>query len=86
MGKNQYDSQVVCKDQKKDATLILAIIPECNPMVFMKNGSIHIQDENMDPICNSLCVFIKNTPEGRKLAKRLRKSYPASKSVLHSKA
>lgn len=66
------------KIKKKNAMLILAVIPEFNPMVFMKNGFIHIQDKNMDLICSRLCVFIKNTPEGRKLAERLKKSYPAS--------
>lgn len=73
----------LCKEIKKiNPSLILAVIPQVNRMSFMcKTGKINCQIHNLPPIYDSLCIFIKNTPEGQNLIR----NFPISHSALERK-
>ena len=73
----------LCKEIKKiNPSLILAVIPQVNRMSFMcKNGNINYQIHDLPPIYDSLCIFIKNTPEGQNLIR----NFPISHSALERK-
>lgn len=73
----------LCKEIKKiNPSLILAVIPQVNRMSFMcKNGKINCQIRDLPPIYDSLCIFIKNTPEGQNLIR----NFPISHSSLERK-
>lgn len=60
--------QRLCKNMKnKNPKVILAVIPQYNRMVYLNsNGKISKQTDKFNPICDSVCMFVKNTPEGRK--------------------
>lgn len=54
------------KIKNKNSKVILAVIPQYNRMVYLNsNGKISKQTDKFNPICDSICVFVKNTPEGR---------------------
>ena len=73
----------LCKEIKKiNPSLILAVIPQVNRMSFMcKTGKINCQIHDLPPIYDSLCIFIKNTPEGQNLIR----NFPISHSALERK-
>ena len=73
----------LCEEIKKiNPSLILAVIPQVNQMSFMcKTGKINCQIHDLPPIYDSLCIFIKNTPEGQNLIR----NFPISHSALERK-
>ena len=52
--------------KQKNEQLILAVIPEFNRMVYLnekdKKDSIN---SDFDVLCDTVCMFVKNTPDGR---------------------
>ena len=54
--------------KKRDPENILAVIPESNRMVYLnETGKINNKMKELDPICDTLLMFVKNTPAGREL-------------------
>ncbi len=69
----------LCKEIKKiNPSLILAVIPQVNRMSFIcKTRNINSQIYDLHPIYDSLCIFIKNTPEGQNLIRNFSISHSA---------
>ncbi|MGN0607260.1 MAG: hypothetical protein ACI4JM_12135 [Oscillospiraceae bacterium] len=60
-------SQLCQKIKQKNPDVILAVIPQYNRMIYLnRNGKIAKHIDNINPLCDKLCMFVKNTPEGRK--------------------
>ena len=60
------------KIKKQDTDNILAVIPECNRMNYINsNGCINHDLDELPPSCNSLCAFIKDSPQGHELLKKM---------------
>lgn len=58
--------------KKRDSDNILAVIPEFNRVVYLNDkGLINSNMKNLDPICDTLCMFVKNTPEGKAIVKSM---------------
>lgn len=68
--------QRICrKIKQKNPELILAVIPEFNRMMYLnRNGLIDSKIKDCDIICDTLCMFVRNTEEGRKFVKELSKN------------
>lgn len=59
------------KIKKRNPSLILAVIPQFNRMISLnKNGKISKQTSALNPVCDALCMFVKNTPEGHALVEK----------------
>lgn len=71
--------QICTRIKKRDPNNILAVIPEFNSMVYL-NGSGKIKSgmDELDPLCDTLCMFVKNTPEGQALVERMSQMPPHS--------
>ncbi|MGN0612452.1 MAG: hypothetical protein ACI4JB_00990 [Porcipelethomonas sp.] len=55
------------KIKQKSPEIILAVIPQYNRMMYLKsNGKISDHVDNINPLPDTLCLFVKDTPEGRK--------------------
>ena len=65
--------QWICSRIKnRDPDNILAVIPETNRMIYLnEKGQINRKSVELEPICHSLCMFVKDTPEGHALIKKL---------------
>ena len=60
--------EICTRIKDRDPNSIIAVIPECNRMVYLdKNGMIDINMSELDPLCDTLCMFVKYTPEGQAL-------------------
>ena len=68
--------QRICRKIKQEnPELILAVIPEFNRMMYLnQNGRIDSEVRDCDIICDTLCMFVRNTKEGRKFVKELSKN------------
>lgn len=63
------------KIRKKNPDLILAVIPQLNRMVYLnRNGKISNEINQLNPVCDTLCMFVKNTPEGHAFVKKMKNS------------
>ena len=52
--------------KERDPDNILAVIPETNRMVYINDkGQINSAVKDLEPICSTLCMFVKKTPEGQ---------------------
>lgn len=61
--------------KKRNPDLILAVVPEFNRMVYLnENGKISPKMKDLSPICDTLCMFVKNTPEGHELVRKMEHS------------
>lgn len=64
--------------KKRNPDLILAVVPEFNRMIYLnENGNISSGMEELNPICDTLLMFVKNTPEGRELVKQMEYQPPS---------
>lgn len=60
------------KIKKKNSDLIYAVIPQFNRMVYINpKGKIYKEVSDINPICDSLCMFVKNSNEGRAFVKKI---------------
>lgn len=60
------------KIKQKNPEIILAVIPEFSKLIYLNsNGIIDTNIDKFNPISNSLCMFVKNTEEGRKFVDSL---------------
>lgn len=67
-GKIDTIRKICDRVKKQDSDNILAVIPESNRMVYLNgNGKINNKMKELDPICDTLLMFVKDTPAGRKL-------------------
>ena len=67
-GKIDSIRKICDRVKKHDPDNILAVIPESNRMVYLNgNGKINNKMNELDPICDTLLMFVKNTPAGRNL-------------------
>lgn len=59
----------LCRSIKKtNPELILAVIPESNRVIHLNaDGKIDREMASLNPICDTLCMFVKDGEEGRKL-------------------
>ena len=58
--------------KKENPELILAVIPEFSRMIYLdKNGYIHNQTNQFNTLCDTLCMFVRNTDEGRKFVRKM---------------
>lgn len=58
--------------KKKNSDLIYAVIPQFNRMVYINSkGKIYKEVSDINPICDTLCMFVKNTTEGRDFVKKI---------------
>lgn len=72
-GKINLINKICQRIKKKNPDLILAVIPEFNKMVYLtEEGKISKSVDKNNPVCNSLCMFVKNTDEGRNLIMEMR--------------
>ncbi|MBQ5989205.1 MAG: hypothetical protein IJL67_06895 [Oscillospiraceae bacterium] len=66
----------ICKYIKDhDPDNILAVIPECSRAVYIDRKAKIIPKsiyDDIPPVCNSLCMFVKNTPKGKKIIDRFK--------------
>lgn len=64
----------MCKKiKRKNPKLILAVIPEFNRMVYLnQNGKIRSDIHDLNPICDTLCIFVRNTADGRALIEKMK--------------
>lgn len=66
--------QEICsriKDLNSDN--ILAVIPECNRMIYLnEKGEENNKVKDLEPVCKSLCMFVKNTPTGQAIVDSLK--------------
>ena len=78
-GKINTFQRICTRIKKSDPDNILAVIPEFNSMVYL-NGSGKIKSgmDELDPLCDTLCMFVKNTPEGQALVERMSQMPPHS--------
>lgn len=71
-GKIDSIRKICDRIKKRDPDTILAVIPESNRMVYLnENGKINNKMKELDPICDTLLMFVKDTPAGRKLVESL---------------
>ena len=53
------------KIKKRNADVILAVIPQYNKAIYLnQNGRIDKHINNINPLCDTLLFFVKDTPEG----------------------
>lgn len=72
-GRVNVINRICQRIKKENPELILAVIPEFNRMMYLnENGKIDKSVDSFNPICDSLCMFVKNTEEGRELIKKMR--------------
>lgn len=72
-GRVNVINRICRRIKKKNPDLILAVIPEFNRMMYLnENGKIDKTVDSFNPICDSLCMFVKNTEEGRELIYKMR--------------
>lgn len=58
------------KIKKRNADVILAVIPQYNRAIYLnQNGRIDKHINNINPLCDTLLFFVKDTPEGRAFVK-----------------
>ena len=58
------------KIKKRNADVILAVIPQYNKAIYLnQNGRIDKHINNINPLCDTLLFFVKDTPEGRAFVK-----------------
>ena len=58
--------QVCKKIKRKNPNVILAVIPQYNRMIYLNsNGKIDKHINDINPLCDTLCMFVKDTPEGK---------------------
>lgn len=59
----------LCRSIKKtNPELILAVVPESNRVIHLNaDGKIDREMASLNPICDTLCMFVKDGEEGRKL-------------------
>ena len=56
------------KIKLQNPDIILAVIPETNRLLYLTDEVvINRQMKSINPLYGSLCMFIKNTPEGQKI-------------------
>jgi hypothetical protein len=59
--------------KKRDPKTILAVVPQLSRAVCIKeNGKIRNDISDLSPICDVLCMFVKDTPEGRALVQKMK--------------
>lgn len=74
-GRVNFIQKLCNKIKKKAPSLIIAVIPEYNRMIYLnKNGKISKETNEFNVVCNSLCVFIKDTPEGHAVVEEFKNS------------
>lgn len=72
-GKINTISKICTILKKRDPDNILTVIPEFNRMVYLDNrGYINRKVKELDPICTTLCMFVKNNLKGQKLVESMR--------------
>ena len=77
-GQSEYRTEIkviqnICNKIKGiNSKLILAVIPEFSRMNYRNaEGKIGKQKEGIDPVCDTLCMFVKNTPDGKELVEEM---------------
>lgn len=66
-GRINLMSHLCQKIKQKNPDVILAVIPQYNHMIYLnRNGKISKHIDDINPLCDTLCMFVKNTTEGRK--------------------
>lgn len=71
-GKINTIQQTCTRIKKEDPNNILAVIPEFNRMVYLNgSGKIKSDMDELDPLCDKLCMFVKNTPEGQAFVEKM---------------
>lgn len=69
--------KICSRIKNRDPDNILAVIPEFNRMVYQNaSGKIRSGMDELDPLCDTLCMFVKNTPEGQALVERMSQMPP----------
>jgi hypothetical protein len=59
--------------KKRDPKTILAVVPQLSRAVCIKeNGKIRNDISDLNPTCDVLCMFVKDTPEGRALVQKMK--------------
>lgn len=58
-----------------NSKVVIAAIPESNPIIIMNNK----KNIDFSPVtfCSSICLYVKNTPEGQEFIKKLKKTPPS---------
>lgn len=66
----------LCKKIKNKApSIILAVISGLNRMVYLnENAKISENAEDFNILCNTLCIFVRNSPEGRAFIEKIKNS------------
>lgn len=76
-GRINYIGQLCKKIKAKEPSLIIAVIPESNRMIYLnKKGNISKQTADFNVMCDTLCVFIKNSSEGRAFVDKINNTPP----------
>lgn len=71
--------KICSRIKKNDPDNILAVIPEFNRMVCLNgSGKIRRDMDDLDPLCDALCMFVKNTLEGQTLVEKMKRLPPHS--------
>ncbi len=78
-GKINTIQKICTRIKKRDPDNILAVIPEFNRMVYLNgNGKLKSGMDDLDPLCDTLCMFVKNTSEGQALVEKMKQLPPHS--------
>lgn len=67
-GRHNLITRLCWKIKRQNPDIILAVIPETNRLLYLTDKIvINNKMKSINPLYGSLCMFLKNTPEGQKI-------------------
>ena len=74
-GRINFIRKLCRKIKNKAPELILAVIPGLNRMIYLnKNAKISKNAEEFNILCDTLCIFVRNSPEGHAFIEKIKNS------------
>ena len=71
-GKIDSIRKICDKLKKRDPENILAVVPESNRMIYLNpEGQVNTKMIELDPVSDTILMFVKNTPSGQELVERM---------------